>query len=812
MKGFIVEHSNVVIDNANFVQLFGRLDNGESFVVVKEFRPYFYLRKEDVSKVSKILKEFKVDPMDTKLKNFSKEPVVKLLFDLQADLNKCRHEIHKKEVNTFEADLKSSRRYLIDNNIFTSIEIDGDYESGELVDRVYHNPDVSPTNFRPNLKVLSLDIETGEKGELLCIGLYSDKYQKCFVSGGKKSKYKFVVGCKNEEEVLEKFKEEFLDFDADIITGWNVIDFDFAYLKGLFEKYKIKFNLGRTIEKSRLKLESDFFRSSTLKVSGRLVLDGLNFIRDPYIRDSPTIRSKNFENYTLDNVANEMVGKGKLLKGKNRGVEIVEFFEKDIDKLVDYNLMDCELVYEILEKSKMIDLAIERAELTGMTLDRIGSSILSFDSVYIREATRRGFVSPTMRYVEKSERITGGFVMSPVPGVYDNVLVFDFKSLYPSIIRTFNIDPLSFMGKNKEGAVCTFNGACFENSDGVLPGILDKLHSAREKAKKEKRELSSYAIKIIMNSFFGVLASPNCRYFNMDIANAITVSGQELIKKTQEMIGDKGYSVIYGDTDSIFVDSSEDEKDASATGKRVEKEINEFYDDYIRKEYKRKSFLELEFEKLYLSLMIPGVRGGNKKSAEPPTEGYPIGNKLPSGAKKRYAGLKKVNGKEVLEITGLEAIRGDWTEAAGEFQKELLMFVFHKEDFKKYILNFVKNLEKGNVDDKLVYRKQLRKNVEDYTKTTPPHVKAARKLKVMAPKKGVPSDTPRGTSEGNGKLIEYLVTVDGPEPLQDLKHKIDYKHYIDKQIKPVANSVLGILGQDFDEILKGNKQMSLAGF
>ncbi|MAG39644.1 DNA polymerase II, partial [Candidatus Pacearchaeota archaeon] len=627
------------------------------------------------------------------------------------------------------------------------------------------------------LKVLSLDIETGERGELLCLGLYSDNYKKSFVSAGKTSKRKFVVSCKDEEEILEKFKEEFLDFDPDVITGWSVIDFDFAYLRDLFEKYKINFSLGRTTEKSRLKIESNFFRSSTLKVSGRLVLDGLNFIRDPYIRDSPTIKSKNFENYTLESVSNEMLGKGKLLKGKGRGVEIIDLFENNIDKLIDYNLLDCELVYDILDKSKMIDLAIERAELTGMTLDRIGSSILSFDSLYIRDATKQGFVSPTMRYVEKTERITGGFVMNPVPGIYDNVLVFDFKSLYPSVIRTFNIDPLSFLGVNKKKGVCVFNGACFENKDGVLPGILDRLHQAREKAKKEGRELSSYAIKIIMNSFFGVLASPNCRYFNMDIANAITMSCQELIKKTMGMVEDKGHKVIYGDTDSIFVSSVEDGREAILIGEKVEKDINAFYDKFVTENYDRKSFLELEFEKLYLSLMIPAVRGTKE------------------GAKKRYAGLKKVNGKEEIEIVGLEAIRGDWTEAAGDFQRKLLDFVFHKKDFKKYILKFVEDLLKGSFDDKLVYRKQLRKNVEDYTKTTPPHVKAARKLKVIS-----------------GSLVEYLVTVDGPEPLQNLKHKIDYDHYLEKQIKPVANSILGLFDCDFDDILAGSKQTSLSCF
>mgnify|MGYP005623609165 CR=1 FL=1 len=791
VKGFIVEHSAVPVDGKTFVQLFGRTESGESFVVMNEFSPYFYIEKSFLDDASEALNEFGAKVEDSNLKSFAGKQVSKVSFELQAELNKCRHELHTSSIDTFEADLKPSFRFLLDNNIFTSIEIEGDAETGELVDRVYWNPEISPVDFRPKLKILSLDIETGKNGELFCIGLYSEKYKKCFVSEGKESKKDFVVSCKDEEELLEKFKEEFLDFDPDIVTGWNVIDFDFDFLRGLFDKYKIKFNLGRTNEKSKLKVESNFFKNSSLKISGRQVLDGLNFIKDPYIRDSPTIKSKNFENFTLDAVASEMVGDGKLLKGKQRHEEIIDFFNNDIDKLIDYNIQDCKLVYDILEKSAMIDLAIERAELTGMTLDRVGSSILSFDSLYIREATKRGSVSPTQRYSEKENGITGGFVMSPASGIYDNVLVFDFKSLYPSIIRTFNIDPLSFsgvgsvketypIGKKPSKAktmTCLSNGACFENTDGVLPSILSRLHIAREKAKKEKREFSSYAIKIIMNSFFGVMASPNCRYFNMDVANAITTTGQELIKKTQDMIGAKGYSITYGDTDSIFVDSGESEKDSLETGKRIEKEINEFYDKYIQDKYNRKSYLELEFEKLYLNLLIPAARG------------------VSVGAKKRYAGLRRVDGKEDLEIVGLEAIRGDWTEAAGDFQRELLMRVFHKEDFRKFIQDFAAKLKSGEMNEKLVYRKQLRKAVDEYTKTTPPHVKAARKLKVV---------------EGN--LIEYFVTTDGPEPRQELKHKLDYEHYIDKQIKPVANSILGLLDCSFEEILRGNKQTTLFGF
>ena len=766
MKGFIIQPTYTNLDGQTYVLLFGRLENGESFVSKHLFNPYFFVREKDLDNLEALNLNVKKEDFH----NFQGEKVVKIIFELQSEMNKIRGLIHDLEIDTYEADLKPHYRFMMDNELLGSVELNGEYDFSDRVDRIYNNPEIFPSDFVPTLKTLSIDIEAGkDEGELFCIGLSSKNYKKCFIVG--KKNLKDSVFCESVEDCLEKFKEELISFDPDIITGWNVIDFDFVYLKKLFEKFNIRFDLGRTNDKSKIRVEQDFFKNSKMEVSGRVVLDGLNFIKDPYIKEAPSIKEKSFESYTLDNVAMQMIGRGKLIKGKERHEEIIENYLNDPQKLVDYNLIDCELVYEILEKSKMIELAIERSQLTGMPLDRIGSSIASFDSLYIREARKLNLVSPTTRFIQKAERIKGGFVMSPKPGIYYNVQVFDFKSMYPSIIRTFNIDPASFLSTNSKGCIEAPNGACFKNSEGLLPKIIEKLHFARELAKKEGREFSSYAIKIIMNSFFGVLASPNCRYFNLDMANAITNFAQDLIKRTSLEIEKKGLKVIYGDTDSVFVDTNLEEKKAKIVGKEIEIEINEFYKKYVSKNFNRKSFLELEFEKLYSSLLFPKNRG--------------TGN----GAKKRYAG-KLTNGE--IQITGLEAIRGDWTEAAKEFQMRLLEIIFDKKDSKKFIKEFINNLKSGKMDLKLIYRKQLRKNLEEYTKTTPPHVKAARKLKKL---------------EGN--IIEYFITLDGPEPVIIRTHKLDYNHYIDKQIKPIANSILDLFNLNLDEVLSGEKQQTL---
>ena len=800
MKAFIVYAAHTIIENQTHIQLFGRLENNQSFASLNKFNPYFFIKSEDKKKINKYLKNYTVQ--ETKLKAFQSESLTKISAENSTELNKLYKAI-RKTLLTFEADLKPHQQFLIENNILGTVDIEGEYETAEKIDRVYNNPKISPASYKPNLKIASIDIESDKTlGTLFCIGIHSDDFHKTFmVIPASNSRAKFaeqilpikfceaksnlhakenylinIIPCKTEAEALEKFKAQIIKLDPDIITGWNVIDFDFAYLKSLFEKNKISFDIGRTNQEIKLRLESSFFRSSSINIPGRQVLDALNLIRDPFVANSPQMKNIKFETYTLEDVAQAILKKGKILKGPRRHKEIENLYKTNQQKLADYNLLDCQLPYEILEKNKIIDLAVERSQLTGSPLDRISGSITAFDSLYIREAHKKGFASPTLIYQEKKERIKGGYVSSLNSGIYKNVLILDFKSLYPSIIKTFNIDPASFQEHCEKNSIKAPNNACFKNQEGILPGIISSLHDAREKAKKEKRELSSYAIKIIMNSFFGVLASPNCRYFNLDIANAITHFGQQIIKLTAEEIEKKFKTkVIYSDTDSVFVHVFLEKKEANSVGKEIEDYINQFYQTYVKKNYNRQSYLELEFEKQYLALMIPKLRG-----------------KETAAAKKRYAGLKETNGKEELEIVGLEAIRGDWTDAAQEFQVELLNKIFHEQPIEPYIKSYVTKIKEGKLDDKLVYRKSIRKSLEQYTKITPPHVKAARLLPNL-----------------ESSIIEYVMTTKGPQPIQIQKNKIDYEHYIERQIKPIANQILLLFEKDFDEIIQNSKQTKL---
>jgi DNA polymerase-2 len=162
------------------------------------------------------------------------------------------------------------------------------------------------------------------------------------------------------------------------------------------------------------------------------------------------------------------------------------------------------------------------------------------------------------------------------------------------------------------------------------------------------------------------------------------------------------------------------------------------------------------------------------------------------GSKKRYAGLLVYDGKEEIDFVGLEAVRRDWSEVSKSFQRQLLWRVFHDEPVEDFIKQFVADLRGGRFDGQLAYKKAIRKDLGSYTKTTPPHVKAARKLKGEA-----------------GRIIAYVMTENGPEPVDELTAPPDYAHYIEHQLAPIGDAVLSLLGGSFESIVPSKAQLAL---
>jgi DNA polymerase II len=192
---------------------------------------------------------------------------------------------------------------------------------------------------------------------------------------------------------------------------------------------------------------------------------------------------------------------------------------------------------------------------------------------------------------------------------------------------------------------------------------------------------------------------------------------------------------------------------------------------HIEQRWRCASKLELKFEKLYTKLFLPHARHSAR------------------GASKRYAGLRHDNRQ--LEFVGMEVVRRDWTPLAKDVQRELYLRLFRDDPVEAYLSEIVSRVRDGELDKDLVYRKNLRKDTTEYTATTPPHVAAARK------------------SNQTGRLIQYVMTTAGPEPLDNVQHPLDREHYVDKQIRPVAEPVLGTLGLDFDQVVGNSRQIEM---
>lgn len=472
-----------------------------------------------------------------------------------------------------------------------------------------------------------------------------------------------------------------------------------------------------------------------------------------------------------------LLGRGKTVADIQGGAWVLEAFANDREALVRYNLRDAELVLELLDHLDLLPLTVERTRLTGMPPDRVSASIASFDFLYLSELGKRGIVAPTVgsRNTSHSEG-TGGHVLDPLPGLYDNVAIMDFKSLYPSLIRTFQIDPLGLTTATREPqGIVAPNGAVFRREPGILPRILDELMPRREAAKAEGNAVASQAIKILMNSFYGVLGTSACRFADPALANAITGFGREILLWSKAHIESRGLRVLYGDTDSLFVETGAGDTASSLVlARETVEDLNRSLTRHIHETWGVTSRLEMEFERLYRRLFLPHVRHGG------------------SGARKRYAGLVHTRGEDKVVLTGMEAVRTDWTDLARRVQRELYERLFHDRPVEDYLHRIVAAVRAGEMDEALVYRKMLRKPLASYTASTPPHVAAARKL-----------DTPPR------RRIRYLMTRHGPEPVEARRSPLDYEHYIQKQVRPVAEPVLTLLGLRFDRVVGDDRQTTL---
>ncbi len=692
------------------------------------------------------------------LVSMSGKPVDGVYFQSQRDLLRERDRLESRGYLPLEADIWPSDRFLMERFITGTMKIEGEpVEKDGVLE--WRNPSLSAGEEPHKLSLLSLDIETeGLGGRVISVAGVCGEHERVFVDTIRESDA--YTACDGERATIEAFVEWVRVVDPDILTGWNVIGYDLRVLIDRAKANGFRLELGRG--RGRTSVRSTGRRSGMLaEVEGRMVLDG-----------GPTLRASGYyaERYSLEYTSQTLLGEGKTIrKVEDKAAEIMRLYREETDKLAEYNLKDCVLVKRIFEKQDLVGFVLERQQLTGLAMDRIGGSVAAFDYLYLPRLHRRGRVAKTIDSEIDGETSPGGYVMDSRPGLFRNVLVLDFKSLYPSIIRTFKVDPYGLVtADTAEHTVEGFKGARFARNEHILPALIEELWEARDEAKQRGDNARSTAIKILMNSFYGVLGTTGCRFFDPKLASSVTMRGHQVLLDTRELLEDRGYEVIYGDTDSVFVrvGDGRSAEQAREIGVELARDVNQYWSGWCREKHKVESHLEMEFETLYTRFFLPTKRDSSE------------------GSKKKYAGLVyRAKGENELRVKGLEAVRTDWTRCAREFQVALFLRVFNDdvEDLDEWIRSEVRAVREGRRDEKLVYSKRLRQKVDDYT-ATPPHVQAAL------------------IKGGNPRRISYVITVSGPQPVGMVDAELDYHHYVHKQLKPAAEGILEAIGKDFDRI------------
>jgi len=717
----------------------------------------------------------------TELCNFAGEPVSALYFASQRSLFDNRDRLGIRDIYLLEADIKPTDRYLMERFLTGGVSIQAEVQERADYKNLL-NARLQPSDYRPALNAISIDIETDYDVEhLYSIAIYSADVSIVLMLGEGDNKLVKTEEFNYELEFFADERQLLLGFirkveaiDPDVLMGWNVVNFDLKSLQDFADRAGVILTLGRNRELISWRQSRDSDQRFYALVPGRVFLDGIELMR------SATYQ---FENFSLEYVSRLLLNRGKLVEDVDqRGEEITRLFQENKEALANYNLEDCRLVWDIFEQENLLGFAIERSQLTGLELDRYGGSVAAIDFLYLPRLHRKGFVAPALDQLESTNISPGGYVMQSIPGIHDNVIVLDFKSLYPSIIRSFNVDPLALIiGLQEENPIEGYDGGLFSRDQYILPELIEHLWSARDQAKANKNAVLSQAIKIIMNSFYGVLGTTGCRFFDSRLVSSITKRGHEIIIESKRFLEARGYQVIYGDTDSVFVLLGQvTVNDVVAIGEQLAVDLNRWWTDKLNQEQGIKSYLEIEFETHYQKFLMPTVRGSD------------------TGSKKRYAGLLPSN---ELQFKGLETVRSDWSPLAREFQQVLYKKIFLNEPYEEYVKDVVARLMDGEFEDELVLRKRLRRKLDDYVKNVPPHVQAARKAELIREEKNLPS------LYKSGGWIEYIMTSSGPEPRLYRRAAIDYDFYIEKQLTPIADSILIFKSSSMDDIL--NQQIGL---
>ena len=623
-------------NNKSIIWTFSRDNEKRIINKIKTFEPYFYVLENENITDSLIIKEEKgfIGLKGEKLKKISVR--------IPKDIMILRNKFSK----TWEADISFSIKYQIDK--------------------------VKKMN-KEKLRVCYLDIECAgfsnpseAEVPVTCITTYDNLKKKYYVfvwrkdlKDKKESKEDTDIYYFNtEEKMLNMFIKFIETSDPDILTGWNVGQFDMLYLTTRCKILNV--NINKMSPMNRVH-ESKY---SGAVVKGRIIFDLLLAFR--------AMSYYTLESYRLDKVGELELGVQKIDIGK----DFVGIWENNLDLLIEYNKRDVEICIKLDKKLNIIDFYDEVRRLSKCNFEDVLSKNKIIDCFLLQKCKDKVILPSKRKLKIKNDGFEGAKIFKPNPGVHHNVIVMDLKSLYPSIIISGNFSPETL---DVNGDIIIGNGIKFNsNKKGIIPEILKELIIERDNRKKlmeqqkfkseeyNKYYLQQYALKRILNSFYGVLGFHGFRLFAPEIASSVTFMGREILIFTKEVLEKKGYNVIYGDTDSVFILAKKEElQDLIKEGEYLSKEINNSYEEFTTKRNIKEHIFTIQFEKLYKAILF-------------------------IEAKKRYIGRLKWKGKEVnsLDVTGFEIVRSDTPKIAKIIQKKVVEMILDntsKEKVFKYI-------------------------------------------------------------------------------------------------------------------------------
>jgi len=593
-------------DQDPVIQIFGRTREGRSIAIeYSGFKPYFYA----MNPTPPLRGTFKGDSGVLALEDVTLEvegtptPCAKVVLKQPWRTPEYREKARRYGSTPLAADIPFQHRFIYDMDLGAAVRVHGREEGhgGRYTTDLFMVAErFEPCEpFRPQLRILSFDIENSiQDGHIFCIGV-------AYREAGE-VRTRILTG--NEREIVERFVKLVDELDPDVLSGYNIDGYDLPVLLERAGKNGIsKVGLARD--------HSEFFHIGERfwRLDGRIVTDVWWAVKAERL-------SLRMKQETLDYVARQLLGEGKHELQRRK---IDEEWERDRDKVIKYCINDADLSLRILEKIGRIEKTLDLAAVSKLPLEDVlhGRTSNLIDSILIRAADRAGIAVPMMKMRGgRVEQIEGGYVHSLQPGLYEWVISLDFRAMYPSLIIENNI---CFTTVSPRGTIASPTGAKFLRPDekkGLLPGILASLMKDRQEVRTKMREEKDpamrefydglqAAIKVLMNAFYGVLASSFYRFNDPKVGASITAFARERIKGIIGELEAEAVNVVYADTDSVFFQSPAPGLESSL--------------EFARKTAERfsRGRISMEVDKVYRTLFSHGRKKRYAAKVAWPTEG-----------------------------------------------------------------------------------------------------------------------------------------------------------------------------------------------